>query len=86
MAAKGYCGKSECAECKRDCDLDGNIPCSPDCRNLDGEKINLKRCLAEECEEIGFIFARKALKYVTDEERKEMIGQYGEIAEYPYSL
>lgn len=52
MAHKDWCGKS-CADCENPCALDENMPCSPDCENLnpDGTRAVLK-CNAARCDAV----------------------------------
>ena len=79
MAIRGYCGK-KCSQCTG-CSLDEIIPCSPDCENLtEDRKIFIKRCLADKCEEVKYIFDMVGY---TDE---KIIENYGDIAPYPYDI
>lgn len=81
MAHRLYCRKRACSECKENCYIDGAIPCSPDCENLteDG-KIKVAECLKSGCEEVKYIFD------MVNSSDAEIIGEYGEIAEYPYDV
>jgi len=83
MAHTKWC-KEECTNCKSQCDLDLHIPCSPDCINLLGDKIKLSQCLADGCDEIGYIFDAYNPEDISDEEAERLMGKYGEIADYPY--
>ena len=49
MAHKDWCGKP-CSECTNPCKLDEEIPCSPDCGNLneDGSR-KIKACQENKC-------------------------------------
>lgn len=78
MALKEWCG-STCADCSG-CSLDEQIPCSPDCKRLtERGTILVKKCLADGCEEIKYIFD---MAKASDE---EIIDKFGEEAAYPYS-
>ena len=52
MAHKDWCGFA-CGECTNPCELDEEIPCSPDCENLlpDGRRDS-KRCREADCDAI----------------------------------
>ena len=86
---KDYCGSGiACAECKKRCAVDESIPCSPDCKNLDGSKIKISECLKEKCEEVFYIFGMDAPNPGTDEKwemmSQKLLAEYGNTAEYPY--
>ena len=51
---EGYCGSgTSCADCEKRCRIDEMIPCSPDCKNLDGDKILIQKCLDDGCDEVS---------------------------------
>ena len=80
MALTGYCGGScgleeRCESCR----LDQEIPCSPNCENLQGGMILIGKCLADGCEEVKYIFNGRS--DVSDE---KILAEYGEAAPYPY--
>lgn len=52
MAHKLWCGKP-CCDCEHPCKLDEQIPCSPDCPNLnpDGSR-KVAKCKADGCDAI----------------------------------
>lgn len=81
MAIKGYKCKQKCSECKKDCSLDQQIPCSPDCENLteDG-KIKIRGCLESGCDEVKYIFDMENCTV------QEIMDIYGEITNYPYDI
>lgn len=83
---KKYCGRGSCAECKKKCAVDENIPCSPDCENLDGKKIRISKCLKARCEEVFYIFGMESPKTASewDTASEKLIKEYGETAVYPY--
>lgn len=89
MAHSDWCGCC-CSECDitSNCPIDSTIPCSPDCKNLLGDKINIKGCLEAKCEEVFYIFDMEHLLNETKEWNTEaasiLIEEYGEIANYPY--
>lgn len=78
MAHKNWCGKP-CCDCKKPCELDETISCSPDCENLtpDG-KIKIKACLEAGCENVKYLFD---MARATDQ---KILDRYGEIAPFPY--
>ena len=78
MAIDGYCGKMKCCDCSSPCRLDEEIPCSPDCSNLDGQSIKIAQCLKAGCEEVKHIFN---MQDCSDE---EILAVYGEETLYPY--
>jgi len=66
-----WCGKP-CAYCATeehvDCIIDNEIPCSPDCENLDGDDIMVEKCISDRCDEIGYMLADKSLAKMSDDE------------------
>jgi len=52
MAHKDWCGRP-CSDCQNHCRLDEEIPCSPDCENLneDGSR-ETESCKGAECDAI----------------------------------
>ena len=87
MAHANWCGK-DCSEC-HGCNLDESIPCSPACKNLIGNMINIKGCLEAKCEEVFYIFDMEDLLIEMgavwdDKNGKYLLDKYGEIAQYPY--
>lgn len=85
MAHEKWCGKV-CLDCKTACSLDERIPCSPDCKNLEGDKIKLAQCLEDGCEEVGYIFDVQNPENLTENVKAALIAQYGKVGEYPYSV
>lgn len=86
---KKYCGSgTACADCKKRCKIDEAIPCSPDCENLDGDKILIQKCLEAGCKEVFYIFGITPSDDSAEKEKqaKELILTYGETAVYPYSI
>lgn len=84
MAHSKWCGR-ECIICGG-CNLDNQIPCSPDCDNLVGDKIKIAQCIKDGCEEIYPIFNMIDSSMTLEERAANLIEEYGEIAEYPYSV
>lgn len=82
MAIDQWCGKS-CGECAG-CRLDESMPCSPDCENLSGNRINMKQCMEDECSEIGYIFGAKDPEHLCEAEKKRLLDTYGDTPIYPY--
>lgn len=81
MAHNLYCGNGKCSDCGKDCRIDEAIPCSPDCENLTGDgKIKVRECLKSGCDKIRYILD------MVGRSDSEILEEYGEITEYPYSL
>ena len=78
MAINGYCGKRSCCDCTSPCKLDQEIPCSPDCENLDGQTIKIAECLKAGCEEVKYIFDMVGC---SDE---ELLDAFGKETLFPY--
>jgi hypothetical protein len=52
MAHKDWCGKP-CGECKKPCKLDEEIPCSPNCENLNNDGTRkIKSCQESRCDAV----------------------------------
>jgi hypothetical protein len=51
MAHTNWCGKHRCGDCEADgdCLLDLSIPCSPDCKGLRGDMIDVVYCVKAGC-------------------------------------
>ena len=75
---KDWCGKI-CCDCKKTCNLDEQIPCSPDCENITEDGfIKVKECLESGYDEIRSVLN---MKNGTDQ---EILKKYGYIAIFPY--
>ena len=87
MAHANWCGK-ECYECKSrksSCEAYKQIPCSPDCDNLMGYKINIIGCIRDGCaESIAEMFLGGNFNEVDNETLAEIVEKHGAIAVYPY--
>jgi len=86
MGHRLWCGE-KCSECNDNdnCVADTSISCSPDCENLMGDKINLKKCIEDKCDNIGYLFDAYDPERLHEnkDEQVRLIKTYGEIAVYP---
>ena len=86
---KGYCGSGiACADCVKRCGIDEMIPCSPDCENLDRDKILIQKCLDAGCDEVFYVFGitPSENRAEIEEQTKYLLIEYGETATCPYSI
>ena len=86
---EGYCGSgTSCADCEKRCRIDEMIPCSPDCKNLDGDKILIQECLDDGCDEVFYVLGVPPSENRAEKEErvKYLLTEYGETATYPYSI
>ena len=85
MAHKDWCGK-RCENCEKPCNLDKNMPCSPDCGLLlpDGEQ-DKEACYQSGCDAIGWCKCKDCgtvIDWDSADDQKGIIWGCDECCEY----